>query len=67
MLAVSVRCVDPVAGFGVFNLRGTYPLGRGLTLEGRLDNVFDKQYQTVDTYNTAGRSLFVGLRLANGG
>jgi vitamin B12 transporter len=56
-----------VGGFGVFNLRGSYSLGRGLTLEGRLDNVFDKQYQTVDTYNTAGRSLFIGLRLAGGG
>ncbi len=56
-----------VGGFGVFNMRGSYKLGRGLTLEGRLDNVFDKDYQTVDTYNTAGRSLFIGLRLASGG
>ena len=56
-----------VGGFGVFNLRGSYKLERRLTLEGRLDNVFDKNYQTVDTYNTAGRSLFLGLRLASGG
>ena len=56
-----------VGGFGVFNLRGSYKLGHRLTLEGRLDNVFDKDYQTVDTYNTAGRSVFLGLRLASGG
>jgi vitamin B12 transporter len=56
-----------VGGFGVFNMRGSYKLGRRLTLEGRLDNVFDKDYQTVDTYNTAGRSVFLGLRLASGG
>ncbi|MBT8122272.1 MAG: TonB-dependent receptor, partial [Gammaproteobacteria bacterium] len=56
-----------VGGFGVFNMRGSYQLERRLTLEGRLDNVFDKDYQTVDTYNTAGRSVFLGLRLASGG
>jgi vitamin B12 transporter len=56
-----------IGGFGVFNMRGSYQLERRLTLEGRLDNVFDKDYQTVDTYNTAGRSVFLGLRLASGG
>lgn len=51
-----------VGGFGVLNVRGTYELGRGLSLEGRIDNLLDKNYRTVDTYNTPGRSLFATLR-----
>ncbi|MGB5259817.1 MAG: TonB-dependent receptor [Gammaproteobacteria bacterium] len=51
-----------VGGFAVYNVRGTYQMGRGLTLQGRIDNLFDKNYQTVSTYNTPGRSLFLGIR-----
>ena len=56
-----------VGGYGILNVRGSYELGRGLSLEGRIDNLLDKNYQTVDTYNTPGRSLFVTLRYAADG
>jgi len=56
----------PVAGFGIFNLRASWKLDRHLTLQGRVDNVLDKDYQTVATYNTAGRSLFITLRHDSG-
>ncbi len=51
-----------VAGFGIVNLRGSWQLAREWLLQGRIDNVFDKDYQTVATYNTAARSLFLTLR-----
>jgi vitamin B12 transporter len=55
-----------VAGFGIVNLRGSWQPGRNWLLQGRIDNVFDKDYQTVATYNTAARSLFLTLRYESG-
>lgn len=56
-----------VSGYGVVNVRGSYQLGHELSLQARIDNLFDHDYQLVDTYNTAGRSLFVTLRYESGG
>jgi vitamin B12 transporter len=56
-----------VAGFGIVNLRGSWQLARGWLLQGRVDNLFDKDYQTIATYNTPGRSLFVTLRYDHDG
>jgi len=55
-----------VAGYGILDLRGSWQLTDRLLLQGRVDNVFDKDYQTVDTFNTAGRSLFVTLSYESG-
>ena len=55
-----------VAGFGIVNLRCSWQPGRNWLLQGRIDNVFDKDYQTVATYNTAARSLFLTLRYESG-
>lgn len=49
-------------GYGVLNLSATKPLTRNLSLLVRLDNVADKDYQTVTGYATAGRTAFVGLK-----
>ncbi len=51
-----------VAGYGTINLRAQYRLARGYTVFGRLGNIFNKSYETVKNYNTAGRTLFVGIR-----
>ncbi len=51
-----------LGGYGLLDLRASWQLSRDWQLQGRLENAFDKDYQTVDTYNTAGRSLFVTLR-----
>jgi vitamin B12 transporter len=51
-----------VGGFAVFNVRASCQLGRDLTLQGRIDNLFDRDYRTVSTYNTPGRSVFLTLR-----
>jgi vitamin B12 transporter len=51
-----------VAGYGIVNLAAHYALRRFLSLEARLENAFDKQYQLIDGFNTPGRSVFVTLR-----
>lgn len=71
LLAESSRYDDPansvrVGGFGIVDLRGSYRLGKQLELRARIDNVTDKDYRTVATYNAAGRSLFVALHYTTG-
>lgn len=71
LIAQSTRFDDvantkQVAGYGIVNLRASQQLSRKLKLQGRIDNVLDKDYQVVDTYNTAGRSLFLTLRYESG-
>jgi len=53
-----------MARYELVNLFGHYRLGRELTLEGRLDNLFDKKYETAWGYANPGASLFVALRYA---
>ncbi len=52
----------PLARYEVVNLFGHYRIDRDLTLEGRIDNLFDKRYETAWGYANPGASLFVGLR-----
>jgi vitamin B12 transporter len=40
-------------------------IGGGLSLEGRVDNVFDAHYQEMVRFPAPGRMLFVGLRIGN--
>ena len=41
---------EKVDGFALMNLRGVYKLGNGVELFGRIDNVFDKEYETFGVY-----------------
>ncbi len=50
-----------LAGYGVLNLSATKALQPGLDLLVRLDNVANKDYQTVTGYATGGRMAYVGL------
>lgn len=47
--------------YAVVNLSGTYRLGRDLSLQARIDNLFDRDYSLVHGYNTPGRSGHVEL------
>ena len=49
-------------GYEVVDLRASQDVGDNLTLFGRVENVFDTDYQTVAGYGTPGRGVFVGLR-----
>lgn len=51
-----------LAGYGLLDLRAEYRLTRDLRLQARIENLFDKDYETVSLYNQPGRSLFVTLR-----
>jgi vitamin B12 transporter len=50
-------------GHEVVTLRASLPLGERLELYGRVENLFDAQYQTVAGYGTYGRSAYAGLRV----
>ena len=50
-----------LGGYGVVNLTASYALSKALTVRGRVNNLFDKQYQLVRDYNTPGANVFIGL------
>ena len=53
---------DEMGGYSLVNLTARYALSKELSIEGRINNLFDKNYETVHGYNTAGFNAFVGVR-----
>ena len=51
-----------LAGRGLVDLRGSVPLGPSLELYARVENLFDKHYETVYQYGALGRTGAVGIR-----
>ena len=49
-------------GYEVVDLRAGVNLTEAVELFGRVENVFDTDYQTVAGYNLAGRGAFIGVR-----
>lgn len=49
-------------GFALVDLRAAVPLGDRLEIYGRVENLFDAQYQTVSGYSTYGRNAHIGVR-----
>ncbi|NEZ02878.1 TonB-dependent receptor [Wenzhouxiangella sp. XN201] len=47
--------------FTLVNLRAGWPLGTGFRIEGRIDNLTDRDYEPLAGFNAPGRSLFVAL------
>jgi len=54
-----------VAGFVTVDLRTAYHLNKNWMLSAKLANLLDKNYQTVNTYNTAGRNFFISIHYNN--
>ncbi len=50
------------SGYTVFNLAGRYQVNEGTQLWARIDNLFDKDYQEVEGFQTAGFSIYGGVR-----
>ena len=48
-------------GYSLINLSAGYKLDKKLDLSLRVDNLFDRDYSEAYSYNTLGRTLFVGL------
>ncbi len=53
---------QPLGGYGLVNLFASKALMPGLTLEGRINNLGDKQYELARAYATAGRNAQLTLR-----
>jgi vitamin B12 transporter len=54
-----------VDGFATVDLRAAYHIDKHFTLSAKLNNLLDKQYQTVDTYNNFGRNFFFTIHYNN--
>ncbi|MDR2030806.1 MAG: TonB-dependent receptor [Azoarcus sp.] len=53
---------ETLGGYALANLVASYALTPDLRIEGRLNNLFDKKYETVRYYNTEGFNAFIALR-----
>ncbi|MDR1423802.1 MAG: TonB-dependent receptor [Azoarcus sp.] len=55
---------EVLGGYTLFNLTGSYAFAPDWRLEARLNNLFDKKYETARYYGTEGFTAFIGLRYA---
>jgi len=53
-------------GYALAGIRAAFPLTRRVELYGRIENLFDADYETVAGYGTPGRTAHAGLRLRFG-
>lgn len=51
-----------IDGYEVLDLRAAMEFGDNLEVFGRVENLFDTDYETVSGYGTAGRGVFAGVR-----
>jgi vitamin B12 transporter len=54
-----------VAGYVTVDLRSVYHFNKNWMLSAKLNNLLDKNYQTVDTYNMPDRNFFVSVHYNN--
>jgi vitamin B12 transporter len=54
-----------VAGYVTVDFRTVYHITNNWQLSAKLNNVLDERYQTVNTYNTAGRNFFISIHYNN--
>lgn len=50
-----------IDGFATLDLLGEYHFNDCLTLRAKVANLFDEEYQTIDSYNTFGRNFFLSF------
>lgn len=50
-----------LAGYGLLDVRAEYRIAPEWQLQGRLDNLLDKQYETAQYFNQAGRAVYLTL------
>ncbi|WP_394753402.1 TonB-dependent receptor domain-containing protein [Crenothrix sp.] len=54
-----------VAGYVTVDLRAAYHINKNWLLNAKLNNLLDKDYQTVNTYNTQGMNYFLSIHYNN--
>ena len=67
-LRMASDAVDPTApadldGYVLLDLRASYPIGNHIEIYGRVENVFDADYETAYGYSTYGRAAYGGIRV----
>jgi vitamin B12 transporter len=70
VMAQDYRYNDPenaikVAGYVTVDLRAAYHINKNWLLSAKLNNLLDKNYQTVDTYNQQGMNYFLSIHYNN--
>lgn len=53
-----------LAGYVLVDLRAALPVAHGIELYGRIENLFDAQYETSFQYGTPRRAAYAGVRMA---
>jgi vitamin B12 transporter len=53
------------SGFTLVNVAADYKLNANLSLFGRIDNLFDRHYQSPNGYDGTGLGAFAGVRITN--
>jgi vitamin B12 transporter len=54
-----------VAGFVTLDFRTAYHIDKNWMISGKLNNILDKHYQTVNNYNMADRNFFLSIHYNN--
>lgn len=50
-------------GYVLVDIRASLPVTQGISLYGRIENLFDEQYETIFRYGTPRRAAYAGVRL----
>ena len=48
--------------YELVDVNGSFDIGRGLEVYGRIENLLDEDYEEIPTYNTSGTAAYAGLR-----
>lgn len=51
-----------MGGFAVYDFKTSYKINDTVTVFGRLENIFDKDYHEASSYGTGGRAAYAGVR-----
>lgn len=54
--------VTALPDYWLFDLRAQWRIADELTLQGRIENLTDKHYETIGGYGSLGRTVYLGLR-----
>ncbi|MGA0530702.1 TonB-dependent receptor plug domain-containing protein [Hansschlegelia sp. KR7-227] len=62
--ATFARTSVPLKAYTLISLAASYKLHQNAEIYGRVENLFDKNYEEVLTYNTPGRTAYGGLKVS---
>lgn len=51
-------------GYVLVDLRASYPITQGVSIYGRIENLFNEEYETIFRYGTPRRAAYAGVRLS---